>query len=180
MRQSVFIPLLSTVVLALVVAGACTRPAPAPPPASEPPYKATVPLVEVMHHMMMPAANEIWGRFGVIITAKETIERFPKTEEDWVAMENGAVALTAIPNLLMTPAYAKDNGEWMKAAVVMRDMGEKMLKAVQSKDAKVVEDVAGEIDAVCDICHEKYQTEEPAAGEGAKPAAGAKPDAAPK
>jgi hypothetical protein len=166
MRRTVFTSLL--VSASLGFATACTRQAPAPPP---PPYKATVPLAELMHHMMMPAANEIWNRFGVIITAKETIERSPKTEEDWVAMENGAVALTEIPNLLMTPPYAKDNDEWMKAAVVMRDMGERVLKAVQSKDKAKVEEVAGEIDATCDVCHDKYPAAEvPASAEGAKPA----------
>lgn len=166
MRRTVFIAFLFLSAV-LGFAGACTRQAPPPPPA--PPFKATVPLAEVMHHMMMPAANEIWDRFGVIITAKETIERFPKTEEDWVGMENGAVALTEIPNLLMTPPYAKDNDEWMKAAVAMRDMGERVLKAVQSKNAAAVEEVAGEIDATCDVCHDKYPTTEaPASAEASK------------
>jgi cytochrome c556 len=79
--------------------------------------------------------------------------------------------LTELQNLLMTPIYAKDNDEWMKAAVTMREMGERVLKAVQSKDAKAVEEVAGEIDATCDVCHDKYPAAEvPASAEGAKPA----------
>jgi cytochrome c556 len=46
-----------------------------------------------------------------------------------------------------------------------------VLKAVQSKDKAKVEEVAGEIDATCDVCHDKYPAAEvPASAEGAKPA----------
>lgn len=158
MRRIIFIsPLFLSAVLGF--AGACTQQAP-PSPAA-PPFRPTVPTLELMHHVVMPAADQIWSQLGTIINAKETIELYPKTEDDWMRMENGAVLLSEVGNLLMIPGYApKGDAEWIKAAVGLRDIGESMLKAVQSKNKEQIENVAGQIDATCDVCHDKYQTTE--------------------
>ena len=51
-----------------------------------------------------------------IITDKGTEEFRPRTNAEWDAVRNHAVALAESGNLLMMVPRAKDGGEWMKRA----------------------------------------------------------------
>ena len=86
-----------------------------------PPIKAIATVEEVMHGMVIPNAEVVWGAVGTIYTTKGVEERAPKTEDDWIKVEASATTLTEAGNLLMMEGRAKDNGKWMERARALRE-----------------------------------------------------------
>ena len=69
----------------LLLPGGCDKP---PAQASAvPPIKAVATLEEVMHGMVIPSAQTVWGASGTIYTAGGVEERKPKSENEWLLVE---------------------------------------------------------------------------------------------
>jgi hypothetical protein len=85
------------------------------------------------------------------------VETFPKTDEEWAVVRNGAYQLAESGNLLMIGSRAKDAGEWMRQSQALIDVGIRAIQAAEAKDKDRVFEVGGEIYMVCSSCHEKYQ-----------------------
>ena len=137
------------VAAAVLVSSACSG------GAEPPPFKAIVDTKLLMEAVMDPQADVIWNSVGTIITAAGEEHIQPKTEEEWAAVRNAAVAVAESGNLLMMVPRAKDE-EWMRISQAMVDTGAKAIKAAEARNVEQVFDVGGEIYAVCTNCHAKY------------------------
>jgi hypothetical protein len=137
------------VAAAVLASSACTG------GAEPPPFKPIVDTKLLMEAVLDPQADVIWNSVGTIITASGEENIRPKTEEEWIAVRNAAVAVAESGNLLMMVPRAKDE-EWMRISQAMVDTGAKAIKAAEAKDVDQVFDVGGEIYAVCTNCHAKY------------------------
>lgn len=123
--------------------------------AKPPPFKPIVDTKLLMAAVIDPQADVIWNSVGTIITMAGEENIRPKTEEEWMAVRNAAVAVAESGNLLMMVPRAKDE-EWMRIALTMVNSGEKAIKAAEAKNADQVFDVGGEIYEACTNCHSKY------------------------
>lgn len=130
-----------------ILVSGCNRP---------PPYKPVADVKQVMRSVTDPAADVVWGSVGTIVTAQGTEERFPKTDEEWDAVLNGALAMTESGNLLMMGIRAKDTGDWMKLSQALIDVGVRTIKAAEAKDKDAIFLLGGEIYDVCTACHQTY------------------------
>ena len=55
--------------VSLLVAAACSAPAPAPPPAkTEPPFRTTATIKDIMDSMVDPSADYLWESVATIVT----------------------------------------------------------------------------------------------------------------
>ena len=144
MRNTAFAACLS----ALVVA--CSS-APAPPP-----FKPVADNKLLMQAVIDPMADVVWDSVKTIVTAKGTEDIRPRTEEEWTAVRNAAVALTESGNLLMLVPRAKDGGEWMKRSQELINTGEAAIRAIDAKNADRLFTVGGDIYEACSACHQKY------------------------
>ena len=160
MRSLLFLPGAAAV---LVLPG-CGGP---PPP---PPFKPMATTIEVMHSIVDPAADVLWGSVGSIVTVEGVDDFFPRTEEEWIVVENAAFVLMESGNLLMIGDRVRDNGEWMTMSQGLIDAGKLALTAAQSRNPDEIFRVGGEIYAACDGCHQRYWVEG-ADPDGAAPAA---------
>ena len=120
-----------------------------------PPFKPIADTALLMEAFIDPAADVIWGSVGTIITAAGEEHIRPRTEEEWMAVRNAAVAVTEAGNLLMMVPRAKD-AEWNRISQAMIDTGAAAIKAAEAKDPDGVFDTGAEIYAVCTNCHAKY------------------------
>jgi len=120
-----------------------------------PPFKPIADTALLMEAVIDPMADVIWGSVGTIITAAGEEHIRPKTEEEWMAVRNAAVAVTEAGNLLMMVPRAKD-AEWMRISQAMIDTGAAAIKAAEAKDPDGVFDAGADIYAVCTNCHAKY------------------------
>ena len=133
-----------------VLASACTS-APAPPP-----FKPVADNKLLMQAVVDPMADVVWDSVKTIVTAKGTEDIRPRTEEEWTAVRNAAVALTESGNLLMLVPRAKDGGEWMKRSQELINTGEAAIRAIDAKNAERLFTVGGDIYEACSNCHRQY------------------------
>ena len=72
-------------------------------------------------------------------------------------MRRSAVTLAESGNLLMMRGRARDQGDWMKDAKLLVDVGNAAYKAAQAKDVKALAALAEPLDASCTTCHKQYR-----------------------
>src|SRR5438874_6206324 len=93
--------------LAGILMPACSRSkAEAPAAAASPLWGDLKPIVsvkELMHDMIDPIADNIFDAVSTVTTPKGTVEKVPKTDEDWDKLRIGAVTMVEGANLLKLP-----------------------------------------------------------------------------
>jgi hypothetical protein len=122
-----------------------------------PPIQAVSTLEEVMHHMVVPNAEVVWDSVGTIYTVDKVEEIAPRTDEEWLAVEQSATVLTEAGNLLMMEGRAKDTGRWMERARALREAGASVHQAAKSRDAAAVFERGGYLFDACQGCHFEYR-----------------------
>ena len=83
----------------------------------------------------------------------------------WDAVENSALAIAEVANLLLLPGRKCANGrgvplqnaDWQKFVQGLRDAGMTVYKAAQSKSQDKIVDAADTMNTACANCHEKYR-----------------------
>jgi hypothetical protein len=123
---------------------------------SRPAFKPVATIKQVMESTIVPASEAIFDSVGTVVSASGVEEIAPKNEQEWVAVRNSALTLAESGNLLMIPARAKDNGEWMKMSQALVDVGMVALKAADARNPEALFDAGGQVYVVCQQCHDKY------------------------
>jgi len=179
--------------LALGCTCACSQAKPATPPSSSTPTPAQVlwgdmkPIVsvkELMRFMIDPASDNIFDAVKIVQTKSGTVERLPKTEEDWEKLRIGAVTLAEGVYLLkvprpfapagdnndnttgpdateLTPAQieekrAKDPVLWNAKIEALRNVGLEVLEIVKTKKTDELWEASYNLDQACESCHIQY------------------------
>jgi hypothetical protein len=128
---------------------ACGGPAP-------PPYKPVADNKLLMQAVTDPNAYIVWDAVKTIETRDGTQEIRPKTDAEWIAVRNAAVAVAESGNLLMMVPRARNGGEWMQLSQDMITAGEAAVKAADAKNADKLFTVGGDLYESCSNCHRKY------------------------
>jgi hypothetical protein len=144
MRTALMLTLAGT-----LVAAACGGPTP-------PPFKPVADTKLLMQSVVDPNADFVWDAVKTIETKEGTQEIRPKTDAEWIAVRNAAVAVAESGNLLMMVPRAKNGGEWMQLAQDMINSGQEAINAAQAKNAEKLFTVGGDIYESCSNCHRKY------------------------
>ena len=121
-----------------------------------PPFKPQASVKELMVSIVDPAADVVWDSVGTVISEEGVDEWYPKTDEEWAAVQNGAITIMESGNLLMIGDRARDNGAWMDLSRAMIDAGAAALEAAKAKDPDAVFAVGEQIYNACDRCHGLY------------------------
>jgi hypothetical protein len=140
----------------LGLAAACSLAACSKPRPPEPKYNVSLPVNEVMAHVVDPAAWAIWHSSGTVETEHGTESLVPTTDEGWLAAESGGAAIAEAGNDLMLPGRARDNGDWMKFAQRLTDTGLAAKAAAEAKDGAKMYTTGAAVYQVCTDCHAKY------------------------
>jgi hypothetical protein len=72
-------------------------------PASAGPYRVVATIKDLMDSMIDPAGDPIWDAVSTVVTPAGTVEKSPKTDEEWAVVRNNAFILIEGANLLMIP-----------------------------------------------------------------------------
>ena len=112
-----------------------------------------------MHDVVFPHADRVWDSVGTIITMEGTEEIYPRTEEEWIALQSDARTLMEAGNLLMIEGRAKDADKWMERARALIDAAQKVLEAAEAQDSEAVFDRGELIYNACQNCHWEYNYE---------------------
>jgi len=138
-------------------------------PASTPVYAN---LGQLMKGTLYPASNVIFAAQSEnpaqVKPAKDpstATDPLASTYGGWQAVENSALALSEVANLLMLPGRKCANGrpvpiqnpDWPKFVQGLREAGQAVYKAAQSKDQDKIVDAADVMTTACSNCHDKYR-----------------------
>src|SRR5437773_3912472 len=83
-------------------------------------------MVEIIH----PASNEI-----LLFVSRGSSQ----DEKEWDRVRRSAITLAEAANLLTMRSRARDQGEWVKDAKLLADVGAAAYKAAEAKDAKALD-----------------------------------------
>jgi hypothetical protein len=128
---------------------ACGGPAP-------PPFKTVADNKLLMQAVVEPNADLVWNAVRTIETKDGTQEIRPKTDDEWLAVRNAAVAVAESGNLMMMVPRAKNGGEWMQLSQDMINSGQEAIKAAEARNADKLFTVGGDLYESCSNCHRKY------------------------
>jgi cytochrome c556 len=170
---------------AIFMPACSSKPKPAPPAATElwGDMKAVVSVKELMRDMLDPIADNIFDAVSIVDDKNGTVERMPKTEEDWERIRIGAVTLAEGAYLLKVPRpfapagdlnnstapdavelspdqimakVKKDPVEWNARIEALRNVGLQALDIVRRKDIKELWDASENLEQACENCHRSY------------------------
>ena len=140
--------------------------APAPAP------KVQVTLTQLMRGTFYPAANVFFfaqdGNPADVPHAKDpNMATDPLTSVfgKWEAVENSALAISELADLLMRPGQKCSNGldvpignpDWAKFVQGLRDSGMTAYAAAQTKNQDKILDAAAVMSTACQNCHGRYR-----------------------
>jgi cytochrome c556 len=89
----------------------------------------------------------------------------PKTDMEWQAVVNAAVAIEELENLIMIPGRIRSNGQpapvqnadYAKFAAALAPAGRDCLKASLQKNQDAVTNCTDSLSQACDNCHKVYR-----------------------
>jgi hypothetical protein len=168
----------SLLTVSLLVANACRGRHQEP---RAPQYTTDATIKDLMDSMVDPSADVVWESVAVEVSAAGTVERAPRTDEEWAKVRQGAIRLVEATNLLMMPGrhvaraheksevpgvelepeemeamIKKDPLAWRSRAKALHDASLLALNAIDAKDAKTLGDMGERIDGACENCHVQY------------------------
>lgn len=147
------------------------------------PLKPIAGVQDVMALMIDPAADFLWESVSTTVTADKTVEKQPRTDEEWLEVRRQAIILAEGANLLMmegrhvvkeggqledhgTPgnlsaeeseqAIAANRGSYIAFAQALRDVGASMLAAADARNPQGLVDAGDTLDQVCEGCHLQF------------------------
>jgi hypothetical protein len=134
-------------------------------------------IAEVMEAIVMPAADVVWNAPQFPEQGEGLVG--PATEEGWLAVRHGAVALAESANLLIVPGrkahpadknvnegelsaaeiealIAANRGAWVAYARAMHAAALEALAAIDARDVDKLLDAGGTLDSSCQGCHKSF------------------------
>lgn len=142
--------------------------------APTPPVQATAPanLGQLMKGTLYPESNVIFAAQDVnpadVPHAKDpnmSTDLLTSSYGKWAAVENSALAIAEVANLLAVPGRKCANGvdvpvgnaDWARFVQELRDAGMTAYAAAQAKNLDKMTDVADVMATACKHCHDKYR-----------------------
>lgn len=155
----------------------------AAPPAAASPLKPIAGIQDVMASMIDPAADFLWESVSTTVIKGKTIEKQPRTDQEWAEVRRQAIILAEGANLIMmdgrhvvkeggsledhgTPgnltaaeseeAITKNREAFVAFAKALRDVGGSMLAAADTRNSQGIIDAGDTMDQVCEGCHLQF------------------------
>ena len=176
------LPLLLTLAIALTSACGGATPESAQTPAPhEPDYVPTATIKDLMQGLVDTNADVVWLAVTTVHSEKGIEETSPQTEEEWIKVRHGAVALAESANLLMVPGRRvarpgeksetpgvelepeemqvmidKDREAWDQRARDLNAAAVAALAAIDARDPDKLFELGASIELACENCHTHY------------------------
>jgi hypothetical protein len=142
------------VLLGTLLGFGCGRGAPSAPAAQS--FRPVADVKQLMASVVEPAANVYWNAVGSVVDKNGVTDIAPHTDAEWAAVRDSAYVVAEAGNLLMMDGRARDTGNWMTLSKALVDVGQRAVRAAESKNTTAVFDVGAEVYDACVACHVKY------------------------
>ena len=117
----------------------------------------TLPLDEVMHHVLDPAAYGFWGGIGTSYTEAGERDLSPRTDAEWEKVENGAATVAIASNSLLLDGYRMaPEADWDRHARHVAEVALLAKAAAEHRDKTAMARIGTELDEACEECHKQF------------------------
>ena len=173
--------LVSLIAAGVLALSGCRGAAPPnPETAALPEFRTNATVRDIMDSFVDPAADHIWDAVSTTVTAKGSVEKFPRTDEEWKELRRRAIQIMEAANLLLVPGRRvakpgdtvdariaippdqietlinEDRAGFIKMANELYDSVLPTLQAIEAKDKDKLLEVSDRIYDACENCHKKY------------------------
>ncbi len=149
----------SLALVLVVFVTACGPPKPATTiPAAALAFDTAVPMLELMVHVVQPAADRFWAGSGYIIDAAGEHALRPTTPEGWKSVEDGAMTTLEAANLMLLPGRPRaPEADWVRRVAQLRRVAKEAQVAAehQASDDELL-DIGGRLYDTCLACHAQF------------------------
>src|SRR5262245_53667608 len=83
----------------IFLAAACAS----PPSSSTSDFRPTATVKDIMDALVDPSADFLWDSVEIAVTREGTVEKAPRTDEEWQTLRRHALGLVEASNLLLIP-----------------------------------------------------------------------------
>ena len=161
---------MSRALLTILVGAALSTPLVDRAQAQSPPVPAT--LAQLMKGTLYPASNVVFSAQDEnpadVPRAKDpnmSTDLLTSSYGKWEAVENSALAIAEVANLLTLPGRKCTNGldvplrnaDWVSFVQELREAGMTAYAAAQAKNQDKITDAAGVLTTACANCHNRYR-----------------------
>ena len=164
---------LPIVVATLVVVSACQG-------KDAPEYRLNATIKDIMDSFVDPSADYIWDAVSTTVTAAGSVEKYPRTDDEWTELRRRAIQIMEGANLLLIPGRRvansdsasdprielppdriealinEDRANFTRLAHDLYDTMVPVLQAIEAKDRHRLLEVGEGIERACENCHTKY------------------------
>ena len=116
-------------------------------------YRQSASLEQLMEATVTTASDAI---FDAAVWINGEPVTLPETDEDWEAIEHGAITLAESANLMMMPGRAKDWGDWRRFSHDLHNAAREAERAAFNKNVDDVLQAGDRVYQACTNCHAKY------------------------
>jgi hypothetical protein len=156
-------------------------PAPAAASATTPAVGPDATIQDIMKNVIDPSAEHMWKSVGVEVSEKGTIEKQPRTEEEWAEELRHAKTLVEAGDLLVVPGrkaaapgvksefpgielepveidalLQKEWSQFERLAKEFQKAAVEQQKAVEARNIEELYRTGGELDTTCENCHKVF------------------------
>jgi hypothetical protein len=117
---------------------------------------ATLPMKDLMGHVLQYSADNVWKWQGYTSDATGEHSLFPKTDEEWLEAESAALTLAEITNILLLPGRAVDDPQWAKFTADVRAKALAAAKTAEAKNEDAFFLAGSDLYEACKACHVKF------------------------
>lgn len=144
-------------------------------------FRPVATVQDIMQSIIDPNIDPVWDSVATISTTKGTIEKAPKTDEEWKAVRQHALVVVEASNLLLiegrqvanpgaststsavelSPAEVQkgietNRADFDKNANALHDAAVQVLQAIDARRADQLVDAGGRVDQACESCHTQF------------------------
>jgi cytochrome c556 len=130
----------------------------AQPEAAAPEFDTSYAMLELMAHVLQPAAERFWAGAGTVSDETGTHNLRPTTPEAWKSVEDGAITTAEAGNLLLLPGRVREPAADWRAHVQRMVAAAKaaQVAAERQADEETLLDLGGKLYETCESCHEQF------------------------
>ncbi len=149
----------SVTILVILMASACSPQVSSPPKdrssstSSDNEYYTSLPLKELMHHVIDYSAEGVWKWEGWVSDKNGQRALFPTNDEEWEQAESAALTLAEVTNVLLLPGRRVDDPRWSAAVEKVRNSALAVAKAAEDRDQDRFFHTGSGLDDACESCH---------------------------
>jgi hypothetical protein len=144
-------------------------------------FRPVATIQDIMQSIIDPNIDPVWDSVATISTKQGTVEKAPKSEEEWKAVRQHALVVVEASNLLLmegrqvaaagasTSSHAVElspeqvqkgidahRNDFVSNANALHDAAVQVLKAIDARRADQLVDAGGRVDQACESCHAKF------------------------